>query len=241
VCVSVCVCVCVCVCVWHISFVWVVSQMYESSHLNESFQHVWVCRSVAFLLLNTGLSVWMALWYESCRRWMSHVTHEWVVSHVWVWWSGAIFLLDTCRTCHLLAQHKACVRGWLICMSHVTDEWVLSHMHESHDICMSHMTHAWVTPYAHESWHESWVMSHTSTGRGDLDSYNYDHQDFIDFWGPNRGSPRSVGPTNCIQNPDSLDYFNLEMFCGWQWGVPTPQWPLWLASHTRVTSLMSHI
>jgi len=52
---------------------------------------------------------------ESCHIWMSHVIHEWVVSH----------MNESCHT-------------W---MSRVTYEWVMSYMNESCHIWMSHVIH----------------------------------------------------------------------------------------------------
>jgi len=51
---------------------------------------------------------------ESCL-WMSHVTYEWVMSHL-------------NESCHI----------W---MTHVTYEWVMSHMNESCHIWVSHVTY----------------------------------------------------------------------------------------------------
>jgi len=55
---------------------------------------------------------------ESCHTWMSHVTHEWVMSH----------MNESCHTR----------------MSHVTYEWVMSHKNESCHTRMSHVTQEWV-------------------------------------------------------------------------------------------------
>jgi len=64
----------------------------------------------------------------------SHVTYEWVMSHL-------------NESCHI----------W---MSHVTYEWVMSHMNESCRIWMSRISYKWVTSHAYE-WvtsrvNESW-------------------------------------------------------------------------------------
>jgi len=64
---------------------------------------------------------------ESCHMWMSHVTCEWVMSHV-------------NESCHM----------W---MSHVTCEWVMSYMNESRHIWMSHVTYGWVMSHMYESCH----------------------------------------------------------------------------------------
>jgi len=70
---------------------------------------------------------------ESCYIWMSHVSYEWVMSHM---------------------SHVTHAEGLQWCgtpsctMSHVTYEWVMSHMNESCHIWMSHV------PY-------EGVMSHT--------------------------------------------------------------------------------
>jgi len=81
---------------------------------------------------------------ESCHIWvisMSHVTHEWVMSHIG-------------ESCHI----------WL---SHVPYEWVMSRMSESCHISVSHVTYQWVMSHMSESCHTwvshvtyEWVMSH---------------------------------------------------------------------------------
>ena len=62
---------------------------------------------------------------ESCHTWMSHVTHEWVMSHM----------------------HESC-HTW---MSHVTHEWVMSHMNESCHTWMGHVMHEWIMSHMNES------------------------------------------------------------------------------------------
>ena len=73
---------------------------------------------------------------ESC---MSHVTHDWVMSH----------MTESCHT-------------WL---SHVTHDWVMSHTTESCHTWLSHVTHDWVMKHVCLVWvmiHVglAWVMSH---------------------------------------------------------------------------------
>jgi len=83
----------------------------------------------------------------SCHMRMSHVTCEWVVSHV------EMLRRD-------ITLHRVCLR-------HFSPEWVLSHLNESCHIWMSHVTYEWVMPHLHESCHKwmshvacEWVMSH---------------------------------------------------------------------------------
>ena len=64
---------------------------------------------------------------ESCHIWTSHVTYEWVMSHM-------------NKSCHI----------WT---SHVTYEWVMSHMNESCHIWMSHVTYEWVMSHMNKSCH----------------------------------------------------------------------------------------
>jgi len=64
---------------------------------------------------------------ESCLIWISHVSYEWVMSHM----------------------NESC----LIWMSHVSYEWVMSHMNESCLICMSHVSYEWVISRVYTSPH----------------------------------------------------------------------------------------
>ena len=64
---------------------------------------------------------------ESCHIWMSHVTYEWVMSHM-------------NESCHI----------WT---SHVPFEWVMSQMNESCHIWTSHVTYEWVMSHMNESRH----------------------------------------------------------------------------------------
>jgi len=94
---------------------------------------------------------------ESCHIWMSHVTYEWIMSHMnescHTWMSHVTYewvMPHINEPCH----------AW---MSHVTYEWVMSHMNESCHTWMSHMTYEWVMPHMNESCH-TW-MSHVTYRR----------------------------------------------------------------------------
>jgi len=78
---------------------------------------------------------------ESCHTWMSHVTHEWVMSQAWI-----CHVTHMKESCHTWIQMLRFVR-WL---SHrANSEWVMSHT------WMSHVTHMNESCHTHE-----WVMSH---------------------------------------------------------------------------------
>jgi len=72
---------------------------------------------------------------ESCHTWMSHLTHEWVMSH----------MNESCHTWMSLVTHGT--------YASVTHEWVMSHMNESCHTWMSHVTHEWVMSHMNESCH----------------------------------------------------------------------------------------
>ena len=61
--------------------------------------------------------------------WVSHVTCEWVMSHV-----------SESYPCNRHVNHVTCVRV----MSQVKCEWVMSHMSESRHMSVSHVTCKWV-------------------------------------------------------------------------------------------------
>jgi len=83
---------------------------------------------------------------ESWHTWMSHGTHEWVMTHM--------------------------KQSWHTWMSHGTHQSVMTHMNESWHTWMSHGTHEWVMTHMNESWHtwmshdthKRWVTSHTLRG-----------------------------------------------------------------------------
>jgi len=146
------------------AYEWVMSRL-RMSHVtltNESC-HTYEWRFHTHTHLNRALNDCLANEIWSCHTWMSHVTHEWVMSH----------MNESCHT-------------W---MSHVTHEWVMSHMCvqlnrkliQKLDDClangiwvMSHMTqshhtynwvtsHIWTSHVTHmnKSCHTyEWVMSH---------------------------------------------------------------------------------
>jgi len=72
---------------------------------------------------------------ESCHIWMSHITYEWVMSHM-------------NKSCHIWIRHD-------------TYEWVMSHTNESCHIWMSHVTYEWVLWHMNESFHR-WMIHITS-------------------------------------------------------------------------------
>jgi len=86
---------------------------------------------------------------ESCHTWMSHVTYEWVLSHMnescRIWMSHVTFgwvISHMNELCHIWISHCKCLQwntssstrlvytneSCHIWMSHVTHEWVMSHM-----------------------------------------------------------------------------------------------------------------
>jgi len=86
--------------------------------------------------------------------WMSHITYEWVMSH-----------MD--ESCHIWMSYVTCEFGMLrrneschIWMSHVTYEWVMSHLNESYHTYEWVVSHIWmshVTSIAHRNPTHSWA------------------------------------------------------------------------------------
>jgi len=114
---------------------------------------------------------------------MSHVTHEWVMSHMnkssHIWlrhvkyeWVMA-HMLRTDESCHRPQTVFELTLQYMTWPFAFFDEGVLSHMHESYvtwsrknkscQIWMSHVTHEWVMPHINESYH-TW-MSHITHER----------------------------------------------------------------------------
>jgi len=82
---------------------------------------------------------------ESCHIWMSHVTYEWVMSH----------MHKSCHTC-INRVSCECVVSHMnescpIWLSHATQEWVTSYMYEGRHIRMSHVVYEWIVPHISES------------------------------------------------------------------------------------------
>jgi len=109
---------------------------YNAQQLRECF-HLWMSHVTCEWV--------MSHMNELCHTWMSHVTHEWVMNHVPYEYA-----------------------------SRVTYKWVMSHMNKSYYIQMRHVTYEWVVSLMNESWiishmntrvvsRKEWVMSHMNT------------------------------------------------------------------------------
>ena len=81
---------------------------------------------------------------ESCLIWMSHVTNDWVMSHM-------------NESCLIGMTHVSYNESCLIWRSHVSYEGVMSHMNESCHICRSHIMYEWVVSHMKEMCH---IVSH---------------------------------------------------------------------------------
>jgi len=147
-CVCAWVCVCAYVCMYHV-LQSVTSPLTESCHIYEGV----MSRS------------------ESCHIWMSHVTHEWAMSHT-------DFKHTTRDVGKSLKSHDTSRNeSWHIWTSHVT-EWVMAHMNES---ChgMSHGTYEWVMS-RNESWHiwrshvTEWVVAHMNESCHEMSHDTYE-------------------------------------------------------------------
>jgi len=84
---------------------------------------------------------------ESCHTWMSHVTHEWVMSH----------MNESCHT-------------WMSRVAHMNESHYKQMMHHGthlNELWHTHewvMSHTWMSHLIFESWHTNeWVMAHTWT------------------------------------------------------------------------------
>ena len=143
-----------------VSFEWGMSHMDESrsmwlnnlfiyrimSQRNESCL-IWMSRvsydrGVSRSVLRSILGGW------KLHTWMSHVSHEWVASHIWM--SYASFCI---------AQYTWGLEIAHIWMSHVSHEWAASHMNES---CL--VLYCAVYLDTGNGTHE-WVMSHVNASR----------------------------------------------------------------------------
>jgi len=156
------------ICVWHDAL----------SHVLHHLPYRYECCTTCSILMN-----------ESCLIRMSHVSYEWVMSHMnescLIWMSHVSYQSvmspprqiekgGSAKILHILV----CTYEWvmshtnescLIWMSHVSYEWDMTHMNESCLIWMSHVSYQWVMSHTNESClipmsHVSykWVMSHTN-------------------------------------------------------------------------------
>jgi len=91
------------------------------------------------------------MWYILIFTPRRHVTHEWVMSHLWM--------------SHVTPMNESChTYEWVMESCH-TYEWVMSHIWMSHGTHMNHSCHTWMSFVAHmnESCHRyEWAMSHLS-------------------------------------------------------------------------------
>jgi len=144
-----------------------------STHMDESCQ--WMVKST-----HMNESTVLSCMKESCHIWMSHVTYEWVMSHIneschvtYEWFNSQVMyervMSHLKQSCHTwaLVQPKSFIESCHIWMSRVTYEWVMSHINESCHMWMSHFTYEWVMSHMNESCHiwmshvtYEWVMSH---------------------------------------------------------------------------------
>jgi len=97
---------------------------------------------------------------HQCAIYLSHVTHEWVMSHTneschvrmshvtheWVMASGCC-IETTCR------RHPFDATSMCIYLSHFTYKWVMSQANESCHMRMSQVKYEWVMSHTNESWH----------------------------------------------------------------------------------------
>jgi len=88
---------------------------------------------------------------ESCHVWMGHVTHDWVMSHTYInsqvrlecWdYNGMSHMNESCWMSHV--THEWVMLLWI---SHFAFEWVTSRVNESCHTCMSYVTHT--HPHTH--------------------------------------------------------------------------------------------
>ena len=96
---------------------------------------------------------------ETCHTWMSHVTHEWFMSHMNE--SCHTWMSHVTHECVMSHMNESC-HTW---MSHVTHECVMSHMNASCHTWMRHVTHEWVMSHMNESCHLSFVMPYPNSSK----------------------------------------------------------------------------
>jgi len=98
---------------------------------------------------------------ELCRTRISHVTYEWVMSHMnescHIWMSYVTYE-------SVMSHMNESWHIWMRWMSHGTYSWVMSHMNKPCHIWMSRGTYEWdewVMAHIHESCH-IWISHVTS-------------------------------------------------------------------------------
>jgi len=141
----------------HVTYEWVMSHINESCRAPQSYElictgrshikEIWKKEKENSQKSDPHLYVWnnsfMSDIIEKCHIWMSHVTHEWVISHIYrsgknsqksdphmyVWNNS--FISHIIEKCHM----------WI---SHITHEWVISHIYRSGKNCPKGDPHKYV-------------------------------------------------------------------------------------------------
>jgi len=135
------ICVHGCVCVREEGeWVWALDE-WVMSHINES------CHVHEFVTSQVYLSVYT--WEGRVSGFecsMSHVTHQWVMSHIWI--------------CHITGVHECvCVTGkgtWVWVLDELVMSIVMSHIWICH---ITHRSNPLAPPLSHQDWGGKWVCS----------------------------------------------------------------------------------
>jgi len=166
----------------HVTFDWITSNTTaQSSHVT----YEWDVSHRDKSRMNVWMNEWvMSHMIESCFRWMSHVTFDWVTSDINVPSSHVRYewvMSHMNETCHIETSrvwmygwmNESCDIWWSHVISHcvmsrlndlVRHEWVVSEMNESRDTWMRHVTYEWVTSHIHRksSQYLPWSFSQLS-------------------------------------------------------------------------------
>jgi len=168
---------------------------------------------------------------ESCHIWASHVTYEWVMSHM----NESCLHLCLTSTSHAISHVSKSCHIW---MSHVTYEWVMSHMNESCHIWMTRVSYEWVMSHMNESClllcltSTSHAISHVSKMYTHIYIYIYS----CPMWMSH--VPRSVSHEWVMQHTMWVSHVPRE--CGRSWGVKDKVF-IWRCEHYGFSYMVSTI
>ena len=191
---------------------------------------------------------------ESCHIWMSHVTYDWVMSHIneschiWMIYVNKCppeRLLRTSRYHHVTYDRvmSRMNESFHTRMRHVAFRWAVSHMNDLYHMWMSHVIYEWVMSHLIESNHTwkkhvtyGWVAFHVNEScRIWMRPLHID--ELYQIWISHVDESQAPNlPKN--KKKKRFDLFQQKVFGLWKdqaWSCHTYQWVMSLMNESRRT------